>query len=67
MNKRALKQLAARAAWTALQAGLGLITVATLGVPVAYAVPVAWALSAIKSYVASKVGDPDTVTFRKEG
>ena len=59
-----LRDLATRAAWTAVQAGLGVITVEALDVPVAWAVPLAWALSSIKSYVATKVGDPNTVTFR---
>jgi len=57
------KDLITRAAWTALQAGLALITVGALGIPVAFAVPAAWALSVAKSWVATKVGDPDTVTF----
>lgn len=61
--KKTHKDLFARAAWTGLQAALGLVTVATLSIPIAYAIPVAWALSAIKSYVASRVGDAETVTF----
>lgn len=59
-----LKDLAARAAWTALQAGLGLVTVEALDVPVAWAVPIAWALSVLKTKVAQRVGSPETNTFR---
>lgn len=58
------KDLASRAGWTALQAALGVVTVEALGLPLAYAAVVATLLSALKSYVASKVGDPDTVTFK---
>ncbi len=60
------RDLASRAAWTALQAVLGVVTVAALGLPVAYAPIVAVLLSALKSYVATKVGSKDTVTFSKE-
>lgn len=57
------RDLLARAGWTALQAVLAVVTVETLGVPVAWAVPVASALSMLKSYVGTKVGDHETVTF----
>lgn len=57
------RDLAARAAWTALQAGVGVVTVEALGLPVWLAAPAAMALSAVKSWLATRVGDPDTVTF----
>lgn len=60
---RKYRDLLARAAWTALQAGLSLVTVEALDVPVGWAIPVAWALSSAKSWVATRVGDPETVTF----
>ena len=60
------RDLASRAAWTALQAGLGLITVEVLDIPVGWVVPVAWALSSVKSWVATKVGNSETVTFVEE-
>lgn len=66
MTKK-LRDLLSRAGWTALQAGLGLITVDALDIPVAYVVPIAWALSSIKSWVATKVGNPNTVTFDADG
>lgn len=60
------KSLASRAAWTAVQAVLALATVEVLGIPLAWAPIFATVLSAVKSYVATKVGDPDTVTFKSE-
>ena len=57
------KDLASRAGWTALQVVLGFLTVEALDVPVAWVPIVATALSAVKSFVASKTGDPDTVVF----
>lgn len=58
------RSLASRAAWTAAQAVLALVTVEALGVPLAWAPIFATVLSAVKSFVAGKVGDPDTVTFK---
>lgn len=58
------KSLASRAAWTAAQAALALITVEVIDVPLVWAPILATALSALKSFVATKVGDPDTVTFK---
>jgi hypothetical protein len=57
------RDLFARACWTSLQAGLAVITVEALDVPIAYAGIIAAALSALKSWVATKVGDRETVTF----
>jgi putative flippase GtrA len=62
MNK--YRDLASRAAWTAVQAVLSVVTVEALGLPLVWAPIVATVLSAIKSFVATKVGDPDTVTFK---
>lgn len=61
---RKYHDLAARVGWTAAQAGLALITVEALDVPLAWAGIIAAGLSALKSFVAGKVGDPNTVTFR---
>lgn len=58
------RDLASRAAWTAAQAVLSVVTVEALGVPLVWAPILATVLSAVKSFVASKVGDPDTVTFK---
>lgn len=57
------RDLLARAGWTALQAALGVLTVEALGVPVGWAPVVAVALSALKSWAATHVGDRGTVTF----
>lgn len=61
--KQKYRDLAARAGWTALQAGLALVTVEALDVPVAWAGVVAAGLSALKSWVAGQVGDRSSVTF----
>jgi hypothetical protein len=61
-----VRAIASRAAWAALWGALSTITVTQLGLPLVY-VPVATSiLSAIKSYVATKVGNPDTATFRED-
>lgn len=60
------KSLASRAAWTAVQAVLAVVTVEALDVPYVWAPIVATVLSAVKSFVATKVGDPNTVTFKDE-
>lgn len=57
------RDLAARAGWTAAQAGLGLVTVEALDLPAAWAPIIAVVLSALKSFIATKVGDPSTATF----
>jgi hypothetical protein len=61
-----LRAIASRAAWAALWGALSTLTVTQLGLPLAYVPVASYVLSALKSYVASKVGDPDTVTFRKD-
>ncbi len=60
---RKYRDLAARAAWTAAQAALGVVTVEALGLPIWLAAPAAMVLSAAKSWVATQVGDPETVVF----
>lgn len=57
------KDLASRALWTAAQAGVAVVTVEALDVPLAYAGIAAAVLSAAKSWLATKVGNPQTVTF----
>jgi hypothetical protein len=58
------RSLASRAAWTAAQAVLSIVTVEALGIPLVWAPILATFLSAAKSYVATKVGNPNTVTFK---
>lgn len=60
---RKRKELASRAGWTAAQAALAVVTVEALDIPLAWAPIVATVLSALKSFVAGKVGDKDSVTF----
>ena len=57
------KDTATRALWTCAQVILGAITVDALGLDPVLIPVVAAGLSALKSIVATKVGDPDTVTF----
>jgi len=62
-----LKDALSRALWTAAQAALGLLAatgfVDNLPDGTWWAIPLATALSFIKSFVATKVGDPSKVTF----
>ena len=53
-------KLAERVGWTAVQAGLGLVTVEALGVPTAWAAVVASVLAVVKGFVARRVGDPNS-------
>lgn len=58
------KALSSRAGWTAAQAAVSVVTVEALGIPLVWAPIFATALSALKSFIATKVGDPTTVTFK---
>lgn len=51
-------KLAERVFWTAVQAGLGIVTVEALDVPVAYAGVIAAVLAVVKGFVARRVGNP---------
>lgn len=57
------KDALSRTAWTALQAVLGVISVEAFNLPVVYVPIIAAVLSQLKSFVATKVGNPNTVTF----
>lgn len=66
MTKTAFLDTLARAGWTALQSALGVLAVTAqtdLPQEAWWAVPVASVLSALKSFVASRVGDPHDVSF----
>lgn len=52
-------KLAERVFWTAVQAGLGIVTVEALDVPVAYAGVIAAVLAVVKGFVARRVGNPN--------
>lgn len=59
-----LRALGSRAGWAALWSVLSVITVEQFNLPVEYVPLFAAVLSSVKSFVASKVGDSETVTFR---
>lgn len=63
---RFLADLSERVLWTAVQAGLGIITVESLHVPTAYAALVAAALAIVKGWVARHVGDKDSASTAKD-
>jgi|1185.fasta_scaffold1810349_2 hypothetical protein len=54
--------LGERAAWTLLQAGFGIELVELSGMPEWAAVPIAGALAAVKSYLASQFGNGSAAT-----
>lgn len=53
-------KLLERVLWTAVQAGLGVVSVEAFGLPVVYAPIIASALAVVKGYVARRVGDPQS-------
>ncbi len=63
---RKFRDLAARAGWAALWAALSVVTVESLNLPAPYVPMFALVLSTIKSFVATKVGNPakPTATFK---
>lgn len=70
MNVDVIKAILARAGWTAAQAALSVISIDQLSSAVHIPGSLQWALvgiaaglSTLKSFVATKVGDPSTVTF----
>lgn len=52
-----------RVFWTAVQAGLGVVSVEAFDIPIAWAPVFAAVLSAVKSYVASRVGTGSSATL----
>lgn len=63
---RYLTDLMERVAWTAVQAGLGLVTVESLHVPTAYAALVAAALAIVKGVVARHVGNEHSASTARD-
>lgn len=57
------RDIASRAGWTALQVAIPIIGVIVYDLPPAWVPIGATALSALKSWIATKVGNTDTVTF----
>lgn len=58
--KKKYADIAERVLWTAAQAGIGAINVAVFDLPPAYAVLIAAVLSAVKGFIATKVGTTGT-------
>lgn len=63
ITKAALKDLAERAAWSALYAAIGAVSVTELNLPPALLPVVLPALSAIKSFIAAHIGDPNSAAL----
>jgi len=64
ITAKAFRSLAARAGWTAAQVLVAGVTVEAFDLPAAWVPVGAVLLSALKSFVAGHVGDPETATFR---
>jgi hypothetical protein len=62
MSKTFFKDLLERVFWTALQAGLGVITVEQFDIPKAWVPVIAFGLAIIKGFVAKNIGDPDSAS-----
>jgi hypothetical protein len=60
------KDLAERALWTGVQAGLALGITTVSDVDHIWAVPIATVLAALKAQVARKVGDPNSAATLKD-
>ena len=52
-----------RILWTAIQAGLAVVAVDQLGLPAWAVLPVAVALAAAKTFVASRIGDRESAAM----
>lgn len=62
-NAQKWRDLAARAAWTGAQGAVSVVTVEVFDLPVELIPLGALGLSILKSWIATKVGNPNTVTF----
>lgn len=67
ITKQYLAKLAERVVWTAVQAGLAIVTVEQFDLPAPYVPVVAAVLAAIKGYVARHVGDPQDPSTLPKG
>lgn len=66
LDPKYLKDLGERVLWTGVEAGLGLVTVEALDIPVAYAALVAAGLAIVKGWVAKHVGNKDSASTNRE-
>ena len=62
MSKTFLVDMLERVFWTALQAGIGVISVEQWDLPEAWIVVIAFGLAVIKSFVAKQIGDPNSAS-----
>lgn len=62
MSKQLILDIAERTLWTALQAGVGYLSVIAVGLPPSYGFLVASALAVLKGLIASKVGSSDSAS-----
>ncbi len=58
-----IKDIAERALWTAVEAGVAYGSTHLTGIPVAYAVPIATALAALKGWIATKITGTGTAAL----
>ena len=65
MTKKKLLDIGERVAWTAVQAGLSIITVDTFDLPAVYVPVFAAVLATVKGWVATHVGDDSAATLPK--
>jgi hypothetical protein len=65
VNVPALRSLLAKAGWTAAEVVVAGVSVDQFGLPLWAILPAATALSAVKSYVAAHVGNPNSTSFTK--
>jgi hypothetical protein len=62
MSKTFFVDLLERVFWTAVQAGLGVISVEQFDLPDIYIVVIAFGLSVVKGFVAKQIGNPDSAS-----
>lgn len=62
-SRKKIADIAERVLWTAAQAALGVITAELLDVPVAWVPVFAMTLSAVKSWVATRLGTGSAATL----
>jgi hypothetical protein len=58
-NKKWLKDAAERVAWTAAEAGLGVVIVEVSDLKYAWVAPIVVGLTMLKTLIAKRVGDPE--------
>lgn len=57
-----VKDLIERVAFTAAEAGIGVVATAAAGWPTAYAIPIASALAILKAAIAKQIGNGDSAS-----